>query len=84
MEKEQQDVNMSITYHTSYLFVANMQDLIGPIEKIPEHLPIFRRTSEKLAFIPDIQLFSESNQMVKTDQTYSPTLEEVNKKLSLI
>ncbi len=64
--------------------MANTQDLIGPEEKIPLHLPIFRRTSEMLAFIPDIQLFSESNQMVKTDQQYSPALEESNKKLSLI
>ncbi len=64
--------------------MANTQDLIGPVEKIPKHLPIFRRTSEMLAFIPDIQLFSESNQMVKTDQKYSPAQEESNEKLSLI
>lgn len=84
MEKEQHDVNKSITCHTSYLCVANTQDLIGPVEKIPKHLPIFRRTSEMLAFIPDIQLFSESNQMVKTDQKYAPAQEESNEKLSLI
>jgi len=68
LEKEQRDVNKSITCHTSYLCAANTHNLIGPVEKIPEHLPIFHRTSEMLAFIPDIQLFSESNQMVKTDQ----------------
>lgn len=84
MEKEQLDVNKSITCHTSYLCTANTQDLIGLVEKIPEHLPIFRRTSETLAFIPDIQLFSESNQMVKTNQKYSPAQEEFNEKLLLI
>lgn len=85
MEKEQLDVNKSITCHTSYLCAANTQDLIGPVEKIPEHLPMFCRTSEMLAFIPaDIQLFSESNQMVKTDQKYSPAHEEFNEELSLI
>lgn len=67
MEKEQLDVNKSITCHTSYLCVTNTQDLIGPELQNPEHLPIFHNTSVLLAFILDIQLFSEGNQMVKTD-----------------